>query len=441
MKATVASFCPSMSAQCTSGGKCVSLLVLFTLLVHPLSYFLRLDTTLSVYLTFGCYLVLLGYAIVNRTWFMGRLELSLFCIASIGCIFGAVLGRYVFGSAGFGSAIGFLLGMLAILSFSARLNRADVLLLLRVVAVFGVVAALYAFIFQSERWISILSGGDVGYHSWRYVSFFGQRNRFAACMYFAIVCSGALYWLTGLKRYGVAVAFLLLQVVCTNSRTALVASAVAVLLLIYFSCNNRLLCGFRFICISFVSMSIFMEKIVEVASSFLSHYGGFDSAASRLEMWDFGLSSLLDKDGWIFGFGTGTQNDALPPLFEVSSFHSMYVELLFEGGIVKVGIYFVLLVQAILFASRSVSFERAGLFRVLYLPFLSSWMVFSLFEAGATPFSTTFFSFISGALLFLLPRCLELEMGSRSASRNTSASIVRPFARVSLSQDKKVLDS
>ena len=66
--------------------------------------------------------------------------------------------------------------------------------------------------------------------------------------------------------------------------------------------------------------------------TYFSHYGGFDSASARTDMWAFGVRELAESGMWLSGFGTGTQNIALTPLFGVSSFHNMYIELLFEGG-------------------------------------------------------------------------------------------------------------
>ena len=109
---------------------------------------------------------------------------------------------------------------------------------------------------------------------------------------------------------------------------------------------------------------------------------------------------------WLFGFGTGTQNIALMPLFGVSSFHNMYIELLFEGGAIKVGTYLILIASSVVVAKSNATFTDARLFRLFYLPLLVSWLVFSVFEAGATPFSTTFFSFVMSVFLIVLPRCL-----------------------------------
>ena len=123
--------------ESTREGRFLSLLVLFTLIIHPISFTLGADTSLSVYITFAAYLFLLGYSVIARKWFIKRYEMVLICIACMGCITGAVAGIQAFGDSGFGSAVGYLLGLTAVLPFAARLNRADVVLLLYVVLLFG----------------------------------------------------------------------------------------------------------------------------------------------------------------------------------------------------------------------------------------------------------------------------------------------------------------
>lgn len=391
--------------KCTREGRFLSLLVLLTLIIHPISYMLGVDTSLGVYITFAAYLLLLGYSVITRKWFIRKYEMVLICIACMGCINGAVAGIQAFGDSGFGSAVGYLLGLMAVLPFAARLNRADVALLLYVVLLFGLAAALYAFVFQATQWMNVLRGNQAGSNSWQYYSFFGQRNRFAACLYLSTVCGSSLFVLTRRKTFIIAVAFLILQIAITNSRTALVAALLSVLVCACFGSRNRVLIVFALGGASFLVMSLFSEEIAGHLGAFFSHYGGFDSASARTDMWAFGMRELAESGMWLSGFGTGTQNIALTPLFGVSSFHNMYIELLFEGGAIKVGTYLILVASSAALAKSNAAFAEAHLFKLFYLPLLASWLAFSVFEAGATPFSTTFFSFVMSVFLFVLPRC------------------------------------
>lgn len=389
----------------TRDGRFLSLLALATLIIHPVTFMLGVDTSPSVYVTFAVYLLLLGYAAMTQKWFIRKSEIVLICIACIGCIIGAVAGIQTYGDSGFGSAVGYLLGLTAILSFAARLNRADVVLLLYVVLLFGLVAALYAFVFQATQWMNVLRGNQAGSNSWQYFSFFGQRNRFAACLYLSLFCGASLFVLTKRKPFIIAVAFLLFQIMVTNSRAALVAALLFVLACACFGSRNRVLTGFALGCASLFVASLFSKELMSQLSTYFSHYGGFDSASARIDMWEFGVEELMEGGVWLSGFGTGTQNIALTPLFGVSSFHNMYIELFFEGGAIKVSTYLILIAASAIRAKNNSAFAKERLFRLLYLPLLISWLVFSVFEAGATPFSTTFFSFIVGVFLVVLPRC------------------------------------
>lgn len=391
--------------ESTREGRFLSLLVLFTLIIHPISFTLGADTSLSVYITFAAYLFLLGYSVIARKWFIKRYEMVLICIACMGCITGAVAGIQAFGDSGFGSAVGYLLGLTAVLPFAARLNRADVVLLLYVVLLFGLAAALYAFVFQAAQWVNVLRGNQAGSNSWRYFSFFGQRNRFAACLYLSTVCGSSLFALTRRKPFIIAVAFLILQIAITNSRTALVAALLSVLVCVCFGSRNRVLIVFALGGASLLVVSLFSGEIMGHLGTYFSHYGGFDSASARTDMWAFGVRELAESGMWLSGFGTGTQNIALTPLFGVSSFHNMYIELLFEGGAIKVGTYLILIAASAVLAKKNAAFAEAHLFRLFYLPLMISWLAFSIFEAGATPFSTTFFSFVMSVFLVVLPRC------------------------------------
>lgn len=394
----------------TKSGRFLSLLLLATLIVHPVAFAVGADTSLSVYTAFVVYLFLLGFTIINKKWFVRRSEILLICIACIGCIIGAATGIQAYGDSGIGSAVGYLLGLLAILSFGSRLNKADVSLLLYIVMLFGFAAALYAFVFQMPQWVNVLSGNRAGSNSWRYFSFFGQRNRFAACLYLSIVCGVVLFALTRRKKFAVVVVFLLFQIIITNSRTALVAALISVFVFVCFNSKSRLLIGAASGCAILVAISMFSEDLGSYLGVFFSHYGGFDSASVRTDMWGYGISELMESGMWLFGFGSGTQNIALTPYFEVSSFHNMYIELLFEGGVIKFGSYLVLIASSIYCAKKNEAFSEWNLFRSLYLPLLISWLAFSVLEAGATPFSTTFFSFLMSVLLFILPRCCSVNV-------------------------------
>lgn len=403
----------------TRDGRFLAFLVLVTFVVHPLAYIAGADTSLSVYTTFAAYLLLLGYSIASGKWLVRRYEMILICISSIGCIAGAASGIQAFGDSGFGSAVGYLLGLLSILSFAGRLNRADIILLLYTIFLFGLAAALYAFLFQTTQWMNVLRGNLAGSNSWQYYSFFGQRNRFAACLYLSSVCGSSMFFLTRRKSFIIAVAFLTVQIAITNSRTALIATLLSILAVVCLGSKNRVLVGISITGAAILVVSLFSEALSAQLSSFFTHYGGFDSASARTDMWTYGIGELANRGLWLFGFGTGTQNIALTPVFGVSSFHNMYVELLFEGGVVKVGSYLILILSSLLIAKNNTAFAKEGMFKLLYLPLLISWLAFSVFEAGATPFSTTFYSFVLGVLLFVLPRCYEVNVSAEKMATRT----------------------
>ena len=105
------------------------------------------------------------------------------------------------------------------------------------------------------------------------------------------------------------------------------------------------------------------------------------------------------------GVRDGDAEHRAHPAFRGLSFHNMYIELLFEGGAIKVGTYLILIAASAVLAKKNAAFAEAHLFRLFYLPLMISWLAFSIFEAGATPFSTTFFSFVMSVFLVVLPRC------------------------------------
>lgn len=399
--------------ESTRGGRFLALLVLVTLAVHPIAFVLGTDTSLSVYVTFFSFLFLLGYSISNGKWIVERREVLLICVASVGCIVGAVAGAQVYGDSGLGSAVGYLLALAAVLPFASSLNKADVIILLYTILLFGLAAALYAFLFQATQWANVLCGNQAGSNSWHYYSFFGQRNRFAACLYLSIICSSAMFALTRRKLFVLVAAFLLLQIVITNSRAALGASLLFLFVCVLLGSRNRTLTGIFIACSVILAACLFPENLVDKLGSFLTHYGGFDSASARTDMWEYGINELTDSGFWLFGLGTGTQHVALSPRFGVSSFHNMYIELLFEGGIVKAGSYLVLVLGSVMYAKNNKAFVEDRLFSLLYLPMIISWLAFSIFEAGATPFSTTFYSFVMSVLLFILPRCYRTDVMMR----------------------------
>ena len=281
----------------------------------------------------------------------------------------------------------FMVCMLVILSIPSniKVSQWQVERVMKAIVLMGMVASLYAMIVQRDQWVCVLLGISPSINSWQYVSFFSQRNIFAV---FCFLCSiPAVYLLLqkGAFRYLFATGILAFQIYITNSRGALVALLLFFGLLFYFRTKKKIALLFCVVCFSIFWASFFSINFMSILENYIhiDTATGEDSFFSRLSMWQQGVEYLISSKAILTGLGFGAASQFLSSQYGFGSFHSAYMDLLFDGGLIMLIAYLSALVKLF---QRMLRNQNETLKVVLTAGFIS-YCFYSLIESGSMLFS------------------------------------------------------
>lgn len=285
-----------------------------------------------------------------------------------------------------------------------RIKDLDVLL--KVILWLGVIAMLYAMIVQNELIFNVLRNVNASKSSWNYTSFFTQRNRYAQFCFLCIEAATFLYSESKKKRYVVFIIFAFLNILITDSQTSLFCSIFFILVYIYMRSKNKVFLLISGIVV--VLLLLIMMPHSFISSIFLRHIteNGISSAELRAMMWMQGMKELAEKGSILFGFGDASNAIYLNTIYKLQSFHNVFVDALFEGGVFRLCFYIILLVK-LWKKSNTYNDYRYGQWQKTVL---LSYCLYGVFEAGSGFFNSNFFGLIT-SLLFVFV-ALNMETGA-----------------------------
>lgn len=356
------------------------------------------------YFSYICWLMLLaGEIAFLRPKLLKRQIIFLWVLGTSFCV-GAFVGEQYFGTglselhrAAFVCIQFFLLFCLR---SHVTLKKEDIWMLCRLLFVLGLISSFYAMIMQREYVLGALNG-DSG-SAWRYMSFFGQRNKYAVFCFIASIAGCYLFFSKKNVIYAIGVAFLGVQILITTSRAALLGYVVLVAFSVYFSSKNKkaliiiamvgaviaVIIGFEFGLIEWL-----LEKMRHTTAS------GHDSGFDRLAMWKLCIDFILQKSSLISGFGMGS-TVFLIPIYGLESYHNAYVDALFCGGI----IYLTAMIYAMYCGYKWTLKNGDSAFKNVFLAAWVAFPIYCLFESGASILASNFFTVSVTVLLLIVPR-------------------------------------
>ena len=277
------------------------------------------------------------------------------------------------------SAIIFSLGV----NWSSSITESDTENVLFFIFILGISSCVYAMVTQSDIMRQILSGVHAG---WGYISFFGQRNKFAVFCYLSIICGTFLLCKERKIIYIAGIALLFISIIFTDSRN----SYFSVILFwgLYFVFRNKL---------SISKLIILSLPIIVV----IAHKGSSSGVESdqRFILWTMGISKMYEHGVFLTGFGVGASGNFLLHYFPFGSFHNVYMDLFFDGGIVRLLVYLI----AVYVTYRNICRHPDILYRNLMKAAFLSFSFYCIFEAGAMMFCANFFSVITTTMFAILP--------------------------------------
>lgn len=272
----------------------------------------------------------------------------------------------------------------------------------------SIVAILYNF-YANNSYILPFNLSRIMLYTDRMKGFFLTRSN-----YCYVLCIGVAICMYRFKRnklfYGVLFIVLLGNIVLTNARTSLIAILLMLVYEIWHSQYNRKLKQILYIV--FLIMMFILIPWERVLSSFnhlgetyrllfTRNDGGISSG--RFDLWKLAIDDT-NIVSFFIGHGIGSKDAYLASLqVGIGSFHNLYVDLFYEGGIlllVLFGYYYTIMISRI--KKSGLDFKTKKLFYEIYLMTLFA----GIGDAIASPFLLDTASVLSTLLLFTLPIAL-----------------------------------
>ena len=204
---------------------------------------------------------------------------------------------------------------------------------------------------------------------------------------------------------------LILQVILTNSRNAQVAILVfaCVFFLLQFSPRIRIivivsviLCSGIFI-FYILSDDVWMTLLLERFLHTNASMSGQDSSIIRFQMWYDACLCLSENIAWLCGMGDSYVSEYLLQKYSLGSSHNVFMDLLFTGGLVRLGIYIATLIDAYKVICKIKDFVIRN---VLIATFYTV-IVHSFFDSFTIMFQSGYYSVIVTLLIVFIPQYYE----------------------------------
>lgn len=352
-------------------------------------------------------------------------EYILFFIIAIGVIIGGIIGM----DQGYLELDDyFKLGIYLIAILSAKivhpkfsLNIDNIRLLLLTIWLVAIAALLYLLSVQGNLIIPSLQGDE--YAQWGLYSFFRQRNIYAGFNFFAIMSALFLYGQNKKKIYLLSIIVFLFIIGCTGSRAALLASLLFLVVYLFLHSKNKwLLILFVFTSLAFILLHFDLLNFLK-SKFYHSTNSGMDSGMIRIMMWLAGLRKLRGNFTIITGYGIGASSVFLKKSgFAVESFHNVYMESFFEGGIIQLTLIIISLLNSLKYIFKS----KEKLYSEIWGAMVIAYAFYNMFESGSAIYMSNYLSILATIVIIMIPRYrFETESQRNEIYEETNQTIIK----------------
>lgn len=395
-------------------------ILIFLLSLNPISHFwVNVFSTGNIYyMGYMGWLTLLLFLTINKVLGIKKKEMLIAIVMEISFLCGSIIGEIHLGQAfnNIHSVIFIVMIYIVTMSvnFSWEIDEKMLISLMKVIVFWGVIASMFAMIFQKQYFFLLLKRENIAWNSWFYVSYFGQRNIFGGYCFLSTIAALYVFIKTRGKSYLFAIICFGVQIFLTNSRTSLLGYVLFLSIFLCASKKNRWL-------VFLLSLIIVMTLVYTMG--FGSHFiqnlyhttsSGEDSAYVRLAMWKSCIEFWKNKLSVVFGFGVGAVGNYLSKEFGFGSSHNSYIDILFNGGI----IYFVIIMRVVWISINNVLKSKDKIFKSVFLSGWIAFLVYNCFEAGMLIVANYYLSITSTLLLVFIPRFYELEENPKKGMRS-----------------------
>lgn len=362
----------------------------------------------------NCWMVLLIYFIykgLKKRAFLTKRSILIFCVLLISTLISQIYGQIYFPSIIYylSALLVFLLSFFccAIVKWRINLKAEDVCLILKLVVILGIISVIFAFIHQKDLLINVIRGIDSAKSSWNFYSFFSQRNIYAQYCLISASCCLILYEYTKKNIYAILGFIFAFNIYITDSQTALYSLCFMVAFYFYIKSRHKLLLiALGFFLVLMIYVNFFSDFNFSILSGHFDASSGMDSGSLRVSMWMKGIKYLYQNNALLQGFGDGSAAEFLLQYYDYGSFHNAYMDILFEGGLVRLGLFIGSIIYSVLFViKKDYSIKNS------YISFIMTFCLVYFFESGSSIYLNNYFALTTTLLIILVPRISDLSRG------------------------------
>ena len=278
--------------------------------------------------------------------------------------------------------------------------------LLSGIIILGFLSCIYN-IYSNWSIIKSFNIVNIMYYTSLFASFFNTRSNF--CLLLCVSCAICLMRIKQKKKiYYLLLYFFFMNILLTNARTSIIVILGLIFIEFWKKCKNLLRGLIIFIffvaVITFIEGNYFLSNFNDVINEYsLLFTRGDDFTNGRFELFEKAWNGT-NIISFFIGHGIGSKDAYLTYIgSSIFSFHNMWIDIFFEGGILLLLIYIYFARYVILSLKISkLNHEVKVFFYNLF--FIVSVSGFG--DAIATPFLLDTSSIFSTIILFTCPICL-----------------------------------
>ena len=229
--------------------------------------------------------------------------------------------------------------------------------------------------------------------------FFSQRNIFAALCFIGVICTFYLYENSKLNRYRLFGILYLFNIFITDSQTSIYSTLFFIAIFLFFKSRHKIFLFFSCLIGGVgILMSFFASGLMSAFSGHMTSFG-VDSFTLRFQMWIQGFEQLTQYKSWLIGLGEGANNAFLLDIYDYGSFHNTYVDILFQGGLLRLGVY----LYVVILCWNKIGKVKNEAYRNVMMAAYLSFALYSCFESGSMFFELNYYGVLTSLLFVVIP--------------------------------------
>lgn len=308
-----------------------------------------------------------------------------------------------------------------IIMFSVTMPKEDINKIFKFLLCIGLIACIYNFIFYFNEITNFLKIQTS--YSVNIKSFFANRNQFAQFLVISTIANTFLIKENKQLKYKISISILLLNILFTMSRTAILVTFVFFAITYLYNKNIRdkliiIISTLAIFILIIVFLYQFRPEILQDINTLFIRAENLENASGRADIWKAGLE--VGSTNVLLGVGRFRGIDILNSKgLDFTQFHNIFIESYVSGGLLEllVLIYLTIIILSNLNKNRYMDKNR----KAIYISSFISFLVMGMFES-CNRFSIGYVDTIFTIFFISIP-ILELNLANKSKLKNEEINI------------------